>query len=124
VTTSVFSNSSPRKSLTVSTCATSTREAQHRDPNKVAEALLKGANGIYKLRGERGGFRDAWSWLGDMLQDASGLSGSFYQDKKLDSLKDELSKIDFDLGMVASGMQAAAKRIKKEHAENEKKKRG
>lgn len=98
-----------------------TREAQHRDPNKVAEALLKAEKAMYELRG-RGGFRDAWSWLGDMLRDATGFSGSFYQDKELTKLKDTLSKLDFEIGQAASSMNAAARRIKKEHAENEKNK--
>jgi len=99
-------------------------QASHRDPNKVADALAKGAKGIYKMRGETPGFRDAWSWLGDMLRDATGLSGSFYKDPQLTKLKDKLYKLDFELGQAATEMEVAAKRIKKEHAENERKKKG
>lgn len=99
------------------------RQAEHRDPYKVADALSRGAKDIYKMRGGTPGFRDAWNWLGDMLRDATGLSGSFYKDKELTKLKDTLYKLDFELGQAATYMEAAAKRIKKEHAANEKKKK-
>ena len=97
--------------------------AEHRDPNKVAEALLKGEKAIYKLRGEYGGFQSTRIWLGDMLQDATGLSGSFYKDKELTALKETLYDLDHKLMRAASKMNEAARRIKKEHAENEKKKK-
>ncbi|NIT79651.1 MAG: hypothetical protein GWN58_33375 [Anaerolineae bacterium] len=97
--------------------------AEHRDPIKVADALLKGEKAIYKMRGERGAFVDASTWLGDMLRDATGLSGSFYKDKQLTELRDMLSKADQMLMRCTSFMNAQAKRIKKEHAENEKKKK-
>lgn len=72
--------------------ATTEKQAQqsHRDPNKVADALLKAEKDIYKMRGEHGGWVDASSWLGDMLNDAAGLSGSFYHDKELKKLKDDI----------------------------------
>jgi hypothetical protein len=96
-------------------------QAQHRDPDKVAEALLKAEKAVYNMRGV-GGYTQAWEWLGDMLRDATGLSGSFYQDAKLTELKDKLYKLDHELMNVTPYLNAAAKRIKKEHAENEKKK--
>ena len=95
------------------------REAAHRDPKKVADALAKGAKGIYKMRGENGGFRDAWNWLGEMLSDATGMSGSFYHDAPLTALKDKLYKLDFELGLAATEMEAAASRIKKDHKANQ-----
>jgi len=98
------------------------RTAQHRDPEKVATALQKGAKGLYNARGT-GGFRDAWSWLGEMLNDATGFSGSgFYHDKKLTELKDRLYKLDFEMGQAASSMEAAALQIKKQHKANQAKK--
>jgi hypothetical protein len=90
-------------------------QAQRRDPEAVAAALLKAEKSIYDMRG-RGGFVQAWEWLWDMLRDATGLSGSFYQDPELTKLKDKLYALDHALMDAAPYMNAAARRIKKEHA--------
>jgi hypothetical protein len=87
----------------------------------VADALDKGAKAVYKMRGERGGFQDAGGWLGEMLSDATGLSGSFYQDKRFLEVKRKLQKIDFDIALAASEMEWVAKLLRKEHKENLKK---
>lgn len=98
-------------------------QAQHRDPNKVADALLKGEKAVYKMRGEAGSWTDSETWLSDMLRDATGLSGSFYKDKQLTELRDMLRKADQAIMRCTSFMNSQAKRIKKEHAADQKKKK-